>query len=99
MVDMVGWLGVLLLLLLVAAVVGVVVVLIVLIARNRGARVDTTADTLSRAAAAGVYPHSLRPPPDVQLEHEDTPIADEMPPEDVARMRDTGNIVLPEDRR
>lgn len=64
--------------------------------RSRRARVDRTADVFSRAAAAGVFPPSLRPPMDVEIAHEETPVSDEMSPEALRKLRDTGSIELPD---
>jgi hypothetical protein len=72
------------------------VILIALLFRLRGRRADRTATLFSRAAAAGVFPHSLRPAIDVEIAHEDTPVSDEMSPEALRKLRDTGSIELPD---
>jgi hypothetical protein len=73
----------------------VILVAGVLRLRGRRARVDRTAGAFSRASAAGVFPPSLRPPMDIEIAHEDTPVSDEMSPEALRKLRDTGPIVLP----
>jgi hypothetical protein len=72
------------------------VILIALVFRLRGRRADRTANVFSRAAAAGVFPHSLRPPMDVEIAHERTPVSNEMSPEALRQLRDTGSIELPD---
>lgn len=64
--------------------------------RGRRAQVDRTANVLSRASAAGVFPPSLRPPMDVEIAHEGTPVSNEMSPEALRKLRDTGSIELPD---
>ena len=74
----------------------IVVIAGVLTLRRRRTAVRRTANVFMSASAAGVFPHSLRPPPDIPLAHEDTPVVDEMPPEKLRRLRDTGDVRLPD---